>query len=353
MKNFTTITDPESARPVTDSAIDRFFKSLVCDERDVGFIYLSLRITVTLIPLAVILYLPFTPSWLWWTVTAVYLYYNNRIKSRFGLMAHCTSHRSWFKKKYQFLNLYFPWVLGPFFGQSPETYYSHHIAMHHPENNLEDDISSTMFYQRDSPKDFFYYWSNFFFLGLVQLCTYFIKKNRKQFFWRSFLGELSFFVMCYALCLVNWQATVVVFIIPFIASRLVMMMGNWVQHAFVSTEEPENEFKNSITCINTNFNHRCWNDGYHASHHVRSAMHWTEHPEYFRNNIDLFIKNDAIVFDGIDYANVFFWLMLKRYDLLAKNFVNLGNRYHSDEDIIQLLKSRTAKLPAFSVEGAK
>jgi len=75
-------------------------------------------------------------------------------------------------------------------------------------------------------------------------------------------------------------------------------------------------------------------------------MHWTEHPQYFRSTIDHFEKNNAIVFDGIDYGNVFFWLMRKRYDLLAKNFVNLGNRFSSDEEIIALLKMRTRKIPA-------
>ncbi len=352
MKYYSTLTDPEFARPVTNSYIDRFLKSLVIDERDVGFIYLTMRISIILIPLAVLLYLPFISGWMWWLIAAAYLYYNNSVKSPFGLMSHCTCHRPWFRKKYNFLNLYLPWVLGPFFGQSPETYFSHHIAMHHPENNLEDDISSTMNYQRDSLKDFIRYWSNFFFFGLFQLCGYFIRKNRKQFFYRSFIGELTFFALCIALCFVNWQATVVVFIIPFIASRIVMMVGNWVQHAFVSADEPGNEYMNSITCINTPFNHNCWNDGYHASHHIRSAMHWTEHPQYFRDTIDLYAKNNAIVFDGIDYGYVFFSLMRKRYDLLAKNFVNIGNRFESDDQIIDLLKSRTRKIPQLQLQSA-
>jgi fatty acid desaturase len=345
MKSLPAITDPDHVL-VSDTTLTRFFKSFVRDERDVCFIYVTLRITFILLPLAVLLYLPFVPGWLWWMIAGIYLFYNNSIKSRFGLMSHCTAHRPWFKEKYRFLNNYFSWVLGPFFGQSPETYYSHHIAMHHPENNLDDDISSTMHYQRDSPKDFLKYWSNFFFLGLIQLSKYFIRKKRKEFFYRIFIGELLFFVLCIGLCFVNWQATVVVFIIPFFASRIVMMIGNWVQHAFVSVEEPGNEYKNSITCINTRFNHRCWNDGYHASHHIRSAIHWTEHPEYFRSTINEFEKNSAIVFDGIDYGNVFFWLMRKRYDLLAKNFVNLGNRFTSDEEVISLLKLRTRKIPA-------
>jgi hypothetical protein len=36
--------------------------------------------------------------------------------------------------------------------------------------------------------------------------------------------------------------------------------------------------------------------------------------------------------------------MGKRYDLLAKHFVNLGNRFSSDEEIIAFLKSRTVRI---------
>ena len=60
------------------------------------------------------------------------------------------------------------------------------------------------------------------------------------------------------------------------------MMGNWTQHAFVDGEDPGNAYKNSITCINVKYNKKCWNDGYHISHHIRPAMHWTEHPTFFQ-----------------------------------------------------------------------
>jgi hypothetical protein len=54
MLQFTTQTDPETSRPVTTS-LDRFFVSLLSDPRDLPFIYLGLRVTFTLIPMAVLL----------------------------------------------------------------------------------------------------------------------------------------------------------------------------------------------------------------------------------------------------------------------------------------------------------
>jgi hypothetical protein len=73
-------------------------------------------------------------------------------------------------------------------------------------------------------------------------------------------------------------------------------------------------------------------------------MHWTEHPEFFKNTINDYAKHDAIVFDGIHFLHIFIYLMRKRYDLLAKNFVNVGNRYNNDQEVIALLKSRVEKI---------
>ena len=340
-----TLTDPVFIKPPSYNAIDSWLVSLIKDERDLPFVHLTLKCTLTLIPLAVLLYLVPVGTWVWWSSAVIYFVINNFIlKGPFGLMLHCTSHRTLFRKQYQFLNHYIPWVIAPFFGHSPETYYSHHIGMHHPENNLEEDESSTMPYQRDSLRGFLIYFGKFLFFSIYNLPAYFQRKHRKKFFNKFMRGELLFFLFCALLCLVNWQATLVVFIIPLFMFRLIAMMGNWAQHSFVSAEDPGNPYKNSITCINTNYNEKCWNDGYHISHHLRPAMHWTEHPIYFKKTIGEYSNNDAIVFDGIHFLHVFIYLMRKRYDLLAKHFVNLENKYSSQDEVISFLKSRTRKI---------
>ncbi|MEJ0103476.1 MAG: fatty acid desaturase [Bacteroidota bacterium] len=339
------ITDPVYLKPAKRSSVDKFFISLLRDERDLPFVHLSLQITFSLIPLAVILYLPFVGGWYWALAAIGYQYLNNFVfKGSFGLMLHCTSHRILFKKKYKLLNYYIPWILAPFFGHSPETYFVHHIGMHHPENNLEGDESTTMPFQRDSFGDFMKYFGSFLFLSFINLPKYFYRRHRNTLLYRYVRGELVFFLFCIALCFVNWPATLVVFIIPLFIFRLIAMMGNWAQHAFVCAQDPSNAYKNSITVINTKYNHKCWNDGYHISHHIKPAMHWTEHPLYFQSTLKEYAENDAIIFDGIHFLHVFVWLMGKRYDLLADHFVNVGQRFKSDEEIIAFLKMRTQKI---------
>ncbi|MFD2571648.1 fatty acid desaturase family protein [Spirosoma soli] len=325
--------------------VDQLFLRYIKDERDLPFVYLTIRISLTLIPLSVLLFMPFLTGWAWWAVAAVHFYISNfMFKGPFGLMLHCTSHRPFFKPEYGWMNNYLPWIMAPFFGHTPETYYSHHIGMHHPENNLEDDESSTMAFQRDSFRSFLAYFGQFFVRGVHDLLVYLRWKNRSKLAKRALIGEITFGIVCVALCFVSWPATVLVFILPLFIYRLVAMLGNWTQHAFVDGDDPGNAYKNSITCINVKYNKKCWNDGYHISHHVRPAMHWTEHPVFFQKTIDKYAQNQAIVFDGLDFLQIFFLLMRGRYDKLAQHMVNINGTFVDDDDAIALLRQRTQRI---------
>ncbi|MCS6904696.1 MAG: fatty acid desaturase [Bacteroidia bacterium] len=336
------ITDPTFVAGKPYSSMERWLLQWINDERDLPFLRLCAILFFTTIPFAIYLYI--SQPFYWW-VAALYFIYNNALwLGPFVLMLHNTSHRALFKRKYNFLNYFIPWVLGPFFGETPESYYAHHIGMHHPENNLKDDLSSTMAYQRDSLVDFFRYFFNFFFLGVWELSTYLRRKKRKKLLYRFWKGEFSFYIFVTLLCFVNWKATLVVFIIPFIFTRFMMMAGNWAQHAFIDPQSPNNCYRNSITCINTLYNRRCFNDGYHIGHHLKPTMHWTELPLEFQKNIKVYAQEGAIVFHTIDFFIIWLLLMLKRYDWLARFYVNLQpSVILSKEEIIELLKMRTAR----------
>ncbi|HVU04095.1 MAG TPA: fatty acid desaturase [Polyangiaceae bacterium] len=266
---------------------------------------------------------------------------------RFTLLLHCTSHRPLFKPKHRALNEIVPWVLGPFFGQTPETYFAHHMGMHHPEENLPDDLSTTMPYHRDRFLDFLHYWAKFLFLGLVDLSRYMARKGRYRLLRRIFLGEGVYWVVVVGLLLVRPAAALVVFVGPLVLIRTLMMMGNWGQHAFVSQSAPESPYVSSITCINSRYNRRCFNDGYHIGHHLQARAHWTELPVEFEKNIELYVKNDAIVFQGIDFFLVWLLLMTKRWRTLARAYVRLpGAPERSEAEIIALLRERVRPFPA-------
>ena len=99
------------------------------------------------------------------------------------------------------------------------------------------------------------------------------------------------------------------------------------------------------TCALPIYNHKCWNDGYHISHHLKPALHWTDHPAHFRQNLAQYASNQAIVFEGIHFLHIFCYLMGKRYDLLARHFVELAHPQRSEGEVIALLRTRTQRLP--------
>jgi fatty acid desaturase len=348
MKALPAITDPVYV-PREYSWLDRQFLKLIKDKRDLPFAYVVFRISIIILPMAFLIYTSLLPNWLWWITVVVYQLLNFIFRAPFGLMMHCISHRRLFKRQFNFLYKYIIWIVCPFLGHTPETYFSHHMGMHHAENNMPGDDSSTMAYQRDSLKDFLKYFLHFLFLGFKGLLQYLFSHKKRKLAQNAMAGELSFFAFCIVMCFVNLHATLAVFIFTFLFSRLIMMLGNWTQHAFIDPNDPSNHYKNAINCINIKYNHKCWNDGYHSSHHARPSLHWMEHPKSFMQNLDKYAENRSVVFDNMDFAKIFLALLTKRYDKLAKNFVNINNTFSSDEEIIAMLKEKTRKFSPESI----
>lgn len=324
-----------------DGGFQRWASRFIRDERDAPFVRLMLIIAATVVPHGVALFLPgvFNPFSAVLHGALVLFFVGPYI-----LMLHNTSHRRLFKTRYRWLDPVIPWVLGPFFGETPETYYAHHIGMHHPENNLQTDLSTTLPYRRDSFVHFLRYFGRFFFLGLVELGLYLRRNGRTKLMRRMLVGELSFYILMAVLLWIEWRATLVVFVGPFVFARFAMMAGNWGQHAFVDASDPNNPYLNSITCINTVYNRRCFNDGYHIGHHVKPNRHWTEMPKDFLNNRHQYMAHRALVFEGIDFFMVWLFLMLKRYDWLAKHHVTLSAEGPSPQEVIQTMRQRVQPL---------
>ena len=161
-------------------------------------------------------------------------------------------------------------------------------------------------------------------------------------------GEVAFIAFCMVMCFVNFKATMMIFIVPVIYARFIMMMGNWTQHSFINREDPDCHFSSVFNCINNVYNQNCWNDGYHSIHHLNPGLHYTEIPSVFMKNKENFVKHKTFIFDGIHYLHIFYWLMTKQYDKLADNLVNIDNTFVSKEEAIALLKERVHPIYSYS-----
>lgn len=313
---------------------------ILLDRRDYPFLRLSLTLFFIFIPSALFIFKNPTP-WIFIPYLGLIFFH---FLGPYTLMLHNLCHQKVFNKKGHWLEFLIVWVLGPLFGQTPGTYYAHHIGMHHVENNKLSDLSSTMKFQRDSLTDFSKYMIAFLVGVIPTLGIYLWKKRRHKLLKRILIGEGVYFLFVGTMLNVNWLATLVVFLIPLMVVRFAMMAGNWAQHAFIDPKNPFNVYRNSITCIKTNYNEKCFNDGYHIGHHLKMNRHWSEMPKDFEANIEIYRSEDAIVFEKLDYFVIWVLLMSKNYTRLAQCMVNLGGPERSIAERIAVLKSRLSPI---------
>jgi fatty acid desaturase len=312
------------------------------DARDTSVIWLMLQCAFVAGVGTSLFFWPYALHVSVWYVAPVYFaLLMGVVLDRFTLMLHFTSHRQLFNKDYKGLNHVIPWLLGPFFGQTPNTYFAHHMGMHHREENLPDDLSSTMRFTRNRITHWLRYYFRFLLIGLPELTLYFYKRKNWKLFGRVLVGEGAYWSVVGVGLWLRPEAALVVFVIPLVLMRTLMMMGNWTQHSFISQEHPEDPFQSSITCINTRYNSRCFNDGYHILHHIKPRAHWTEHPVEFEKALPEYGAHDAIVFDGVDYFQIWLNMMLGRWGYLADKFVHLeGAPTRNKQEVIAFLQSR-------------
>jgi len=167
--------------------------------------------------------------------------------------------------------------------------------MHHVTGNGPDDLSSTLAYERDNFPHWLHYFFRFFFLAFFELGVFFVKRKQYAFALRAWIGEASWVIATIYFFKYNWVAATCLMILPFLVARFGMMSGNWAQHAFIDPADPMDDYKSAITCINTIYNRRCFNDGYHISHHLNPRRHWMDHPQHLLTNERTFFTQKAIV----------------------------------------------------------
>jgi len=330
--------DPFSSTSVLERCA---MNQLINDPRDSAHLRLIAQCSVFIVAAAALFYVGSFP---WWVGVAYFVVWAV-FAERFTMMFHCTIHRRLFKKRYWLGEAYLSWVLCPFFGQTPGSFYVHHMGMHHIEDNLPDDLSSTMRYQRDNAWHFLRYYLRFACLIPFELAAYLWRTGNTALLRRFAAGELAFYAFCIGCALWRPQATIVVFLIPFFYIRLMMMVGNWAQHAFVDPAAPDNAYRSSVNTIDRRYNARLFNCGYHIYHHVRKGSHFSELAPEFEQNREKYGREDAIVFDRIDLLGIWFLLLTRKHKALARYFVRLpGAPERTDEEVIALFKRRLAPI---------
>ena len=323
------------------SLFDGWLLQQLKDPRDLSGARMMLRMALATTLGAILLFIPGVKSS--WSV-GLYLMLVFSTMASFILGMHAHYHRLWFKSR--FLNKLMPSYIGFFYGMSFGTYWAHHLAMHHPEDNGDADLSSTQPYQRDHAGHLGLYLLIYLIIGIPQLIVYFFKKGRPEIAWKVILGEAATWAILGSLALYDWQATLLVFIVPLCVARFMMMLGNWGQHAFVRPQG-DNKYTSGTTLLRTGHNRRCFNNGYHALHHARQALHWSLMPAEFEKERAEYAKAGAAVFEGVPTFQVITMaLILRRYAWLETRLVRFEGDERSAAERITWMRGRTRPLLA-------
>ena len=146
--------DPRSAPTYGDGPISRFCRRALFEARDEVFVRLTLqRLGVMALAMSALLVVvhtrdPRVPGVAKLGAMALYLAGWGYLLPPVILMLHNTMHRPFIKAP-KWLGVVHPYVMSFFFG-IPTGYREHHMGMHHAEDNMQKDLSSTLGYQRDS-----------------------------------------------------------------------------------------------------------------------------------------------------------------------------------------------------------
>ncbi|KAI0872545.1 fatty acid desaturase [Hypoxylon argillaceum] len=270
-----------------------------------------------------------------WYIGAYTLLRHQHIHQR-GVLAK----RSWI----QLFDQIFPYVMDPLMGHTWNSYFYHHVKHHHVEGNGPDDLSSTVRYQRDDIWHFLHYVGRFYFLVWLDLPLYFVRKGRVSLALRTAFWELSNYATIAFLLRYNFKPALFTLLIPLLIMRLGLMVGNWGQHAFVDADEPDSDYRSSITLIDVPSNRYCYNDGYHTSHHLNPLRHWRDHPVHFLQSKGIYSREHALVFHNIDYLMITVRLMMRDYEHLARCLVPIGEQIDMTMDQrVAMLKRHTRR----------
>ena len=336
----------EAALQLPKVVEDYLSSVFIFDQRDSIMLSLILNICCTTVPLT--MYLFSKPSHILGMCTFgfnIFMYLQ-----RFLLMMHYTEHRKLFKQPYHTVGQYFlSGFLCCFFGVPPGMYHLHHIIMHHVENNVfNEDLSSTEGYQRDNFCHFLMYYARYYGCSVL-LPIYAIRKKKYK------------IATIFSLLITSWFGFIVVglwttpiftlwaIIIPLVTTGFAMMFGNFSQHIFVHPSiatMPQNLKSYKFNCamsfqsINHIDNQYAFNDGYHVTHHINSRVHWTDLASHFLNNIEKYVANDVLIFDGLGFFDIGLNVFLGRLDVLADHYVHFTKEKKSKSEIIKELKVR-------------
>jgi hypothetical protein len=272
---------------IASRKIDRWFASVLPNSIDAIFVRIWLASTIGIIPVGIVLVLPWTVNYL-----AIIGYCGVLLLIQFPLEItdHTNIHNRIFNPKpdalpyvrriFDACRINFDYVLTLLAARVPDHYRVQHVYIHHVEDNGPDDTQTTMPYDRTSFLDFsrHAFWQGLDLVTGYAIVPYLRKKNKTRQL-REFLRGLAiWYAFIIVVTLFNPVASGLIVLSRFLGGNILSFIA-FYQHGLVVASDVYDVRGNTVDYHFTE--HGNLGDDFHVEHHLKPARHWSKFRETF------------------------------------------------------------------------
>lgn len=110
------------------------------------------------------------------------------------------------------------------------------------------------------------------------------KTSRPRLYRQAVLERSVFYVALVVLVLLDWRATLLFLVMPWIGAQLMLVGVNLLQHQDCDTHS---EYDHSRNVTGSLVNWILLNNGFHTAHHLKPSLHWSLLPDFHRCQVVL------------------------------------------------------------------
>lgn len=108
------------------------------------------------------------------------------------------------------------------------------------------------------------------------------KISRPQLYRQAVLERSIFYTTLLFLAIVDWHATLLFLVIPWLGAQLTLVGMNLLQHQDCDTAS---QYDHSRNVTGTVMNWILLNNGFHTAHHLRPSLHWSLLPDFHLRHV--------------------------------------------------------------------